>query len=63
MRDRYIRAAIMMCLSMMLGITLLVTGCQVVSIELAISGILVMLAGAVTSYLHLTYKDDDNKYW
>lgn len=33
------------------------------SIELASSGVLIMLAGAVISYMHLTYRDDDNKHW
>lgn len=63
MRNRFIRAIVIVLGAFGLGITILITGLASQIIELAASGIMIMLAGAVTSYLHLTYKDDDNKYW
>lgn len=63
MRKRFVRAIVIVLGSMWLGIGMLMAGITADSIELASSGVLIMLAGAVISYMHLTYRDDDNKHW
>ena len=63
MRKRFIRAIVIVIGTFWLGITMLMAGITADSIELAGSGVMIMLVGSVVSYLHLTYRDDDNKYW
>lgn len=63
MRARIIRALFILMCSIWFGVTFLILGIDEHSFELAVIGPLIMLAGATVSYLHLTYKDDDNKYW
>lgn len=63
MRKRFVRAIVIVLGSMWFGIGMLMAGITADSIELASSGVLIMLVGAVISYMHLTYRDDDNKHW
>lgn len=63
MRKRFVRAIVIVLGSMWLGMGMLMAGITADSIELASSGVLIMLVGAVISYMHLTYRDDDNKHW
>jgi hypothetical protein len=49
--------------SWLLGIDFIVFGLSEANVEVFIVGLLIMFVGSATAYLHLTYRDDDNKYW
>ena len=63
MKKKTIRAAFILICSIWFGVSFLILGINEQSFQVVIVGLCVMLSGATVSYLHLTYKDDDNKYW
>lgn len=63
MRKRIFRSVLIIMASWFLGIDFIVLGLSEANTEVFIVGLLIMFVGTSVSYLHLTYKDDDNKYW
>lgn len=63
MRKRIFRAILIMLASWFLGIGFIIFGLSKANVEVFVVGWLIMFVGSTTAYLHLTYKDDDNKYW
>lgn len=63
MRKRIFRSVLIIMASCLIGIDFIVFGLSEANIEVFIIGLLIMFVGSVTAYLHLTYKDDDDKYW
>lgn len=59
MKARIIRAVFILMCSVWLGITFLMLGIDEQSFQVAIVGLLIMLAGVAVAYLHLTYRDND----
>lgn len=70
MRKRIFRSVLIIMASWLLGIDFIVFGLSEANVEVFIVGLLIMFVGllimfvgSATAYLHLTYRDDDNKYW
>lgn len=63
MRKRIFRSVLIIMASWFLGIDFIVFGLSEANVEVFIVGLLIMFVGSATAYLHLTYRDDDNKYW
>lgn len=63
MKARIIRAVFIIMCSIWFGVTFIIVGINEHCFELGVVGPLIMLVGTTVAYLHLTYKDDDNKYW
>ena len=62
MRKRIFRSVLIIMASWLLGIDFIVFGLSEANVEVFIV-LLIMFVGSATAYLHLTYRDDDNKYW
>lgn len=63
MKARIVRAIFILMCSIWFGISFLMLGINAQSFLIAMIGLIIMFVGITTAYLHLTYRDGDNKYW
>lgn len=63
MKKRIVRSIVIILGSLWLGLGLFLTGLTESSVELSIAGMAVLFVGVTVAYLHLTYRDDDDKFW